>query len=230
MNLSESEEEYLESLYKLTRKRERVRVSDLAEDLDLSQPSVVEMLKKLERKDLVKYEKSLGCELTEKGEKIGMGVSRRHRLAERLLTDMLNRDLSQVHDEACKLEHSLEDKTADEIARVLGDPNTCPHGRPIPERGEERSEEDMIKLSEGDEGKEYNVVAIPEESEHVQRLLPLAILPGTNIELTENPSSGALMIRRGSDKLALSRNIASEIEVRECGRGEGRRHRRRIGR
>lgn len=226
MELSESEEEYLESLYNLSRGKESVRVSDLAEDLDLKAPSVVEMLNKLEKKGLVDYEKSMGCSMTDKGEKLGMRVSRRHKLAERLLSDMLDRDLSQVHDEACRLEHSFADKTADEIARILGNPETCPHGHPIPEE-EGYDEEDLMNLTEGKEGEKYSVASIPEKKEDVQRLLPLAILPGTSIKLSENPSSGALMIERGSDKLALSRNIASKIEVREDeGRRERRRHRR----
>lgn len=154
-----------------------------------------------------------------------MRVSRRHRLAERLLNDLLDRDLSQVHGEACRLEHSLADKTANEIARVLGDPETCPHGHSIPEEeGVGREEEELIKLSEGMEGKRYNVASLPEEKEDVQRLLPLAILPGASIKLAENPPSGALMIERGFDRLALSRSIASKIRVKP---GEGGRRRRR---
>ncbi len=220
-NLSESEEEYLESLYRLSGGKERVRVGKLAKDLKIKEPSVVGMLKKLDRKNLVDYKSYTGASLTKKGEETGMRVTRRHRLAERLLCDVLGRDLPSIHEEACKLEHSITDETANEISRVLENPRTCPHGQPIP-TPEEEDRGELIKLTEGEEGEKYKVRTIPEEKEDIQRLLPLGILPGTEIELVDNPSFSALMIKRGGDKLALSRGIASKIMVEKYGK---RKHR-----
>jgi len=159
-----------------------------------------------------------------------MRVTRRHRLAERLLTDVLNRDLPLVHEEACKLEHSIADGTADEIARVLQNPETCPHGHPIPEERTEVGEGELISLAEGEEGKEYRVVSVPEAEEDVQRLLPLAILPGAKVKLVDKPSLSAVMIKRGGDKLALGREIASKIKVKPYERGKRRRRRGRSSR
>ncbi len=227
--LSESEEEYLEALYKLNGGSKKVKVGELAKELKVKEPSVVEMLRKLEEKSFLDYEKYKGAELTEKGEKEGMGVTRRHRLAERLLCDVLNRDLPEVHEEACKLEHSLANKTADEIAKVLENPETCPHGNPIPEEIEEM-DEDVMKLTEGEEGEEYKVVTIPEEEKDVKRLLPMAVLPGCDIKLAEKPSFSAIMVERNGDKLALSRDIASKIKVKPSGERKRRRRRGRSGR
>lgn len=229
VELSESEEEYLESLYKLSTEKSRVRVGELAKNLGIKEPSVVEMLKKLEKKGLVEYESYSGTELTEKGEELGRGVTRRHRLAERLLCDVLGRELPSVHEEACKLEHSISDETAEEISRVLEEPKTCPHGNPIPKSELNSEYKELIKLTEGQEGKKYEVKKIPEEKEDIQRLLPLCVLPGTEIELLENPSFSALMVKRGEDKLALSRGIASKIMVRGVEK-EKHRHRHRTGR
>lgn len=228
IELSESEEEYLEALYKLNGREGLVKVGELAEELGVKEPSVVEMLKKLEKKNLVDYERYSGAVLTGVGKKEGMKVTRRHRLAERLLSDVLNLDLPQIHDEACKLEHSLGEETTDRIAKVLDNPKTCPHGYPIPEEGEE--DEDLIKLSEGGEGEEYRVITIPEGKEEVQRLLPLGIIPGAKIELTGKPSFSALMVKRSGDKLALSRELASEIKVKPYGGRKRRRHRDRSSR
>lgn len=228
IELSESEEEYLEALYKLDGDGNQVKVGELAEELNVKEPSVVEMLKKLEEKGLIDYERYSGASLTEGGRKEGMEVTRKHRLAERLLSDVLNLDLPQIHDEACKLEHSLGEETTDRIANVLENPKTCPHGNPIPEEGEE--DEDLIRLSEGSEGKKYRVITIPEGKEEVQRLLPLGIIPGSKIELTEKPSFSALMIKRGEDDLALSRELASKIKVKPHGRRKRRRHRDRSSR
>lgn len=222
--LSESEEEYLESLYRLGGKEKQVRVGKLAKDLGVKEPSVVEMLKKLESKNFLKYESYAGAKLTEKGENEGMQVTRKHRLAERLLSDVLDRELPKIHEEACKLEHSIEDDTADAIAKVLGNPETCPHGRPIPGKNSETKQEDFMKLSEGEEGEEYEVVSIPEEEENIKRLLPLAILPGSKVKITERPRLSALMIKRGNDTLALSQDIASEIKVKPHGKKRKRRH------
>lgn len=229
MELSESEEEYLEALYKLNGRNGQVRVGELAKELQVKEPSVVGMLKKLEKKNLVNYERYSGARLTEEGKKEGMGVTRKHRLAERLLSDVLDMELPEIHDEACKLEHSIGNDTADRIAKVLENPETCPHGYPIPEE-EEEEEEDLMKLTEGEEGREYKVMTIPEKKEDVQRLIPLAILPGSKIELVDKPSFSALMVRRGEDKLALSRDLASKIRVKPHGRRKRRRHRDRPGR
>lgn len=227
--LTESEEEYLEAIYRLKGYDRQVKVSELAKNLDVTEPSVVEMLKKLENKGFLDYERYAGVKLTEKGVEEGMRVIRRHRLAERLLCDVLDRDISQVHEEACRLEHSVANETADEIARVLDGPTTCPHGNPIPD-GEPVMDEDAIKLTEGEEGEEYIVLSIPEEREDIQRLLPLAILPGSEIELAEKPSLSALMIKRGEDRLALGRDIASKIMVKPCEKRKRYRHRARAGR
>ncbi len=228
-DLSESEEEYLEALYKRSRDGERIKVSEVAEDIDVREPSAVQMLRKLEDKGLLDYEKYSGLTLTEEGKREGMRVTRRHRLAERLLSDVLNRDLSQVHEEACRLEHSLADETADEISRFLENPKTCPHGHPIPEEEADYEEEDLLSLSEGKEGEEYEVVSIPEREEDIKRLLPLAVLPGSKGKLEDKSSVGAMMVRKGQDKLALSRDIGSKIMVRPYGKRRRRRHRDRSG-
>lgn len=221
--LSESEEEYLEALYRLNGNDDRVRVKKLAEGLEVRESSVVEMLKKLDKKKLVKYRKYKGAKLTDGGKEAGMKITRKHMLAERLLSDVLNRDLPDIHEEACKLEHSLADETADEIEKVLKNPKTCPHGNPIPEKNPE-SEEDSLKLSEAEEGETYEVITIPEEKEDIQRLLPLCVLPGAKIELTDKPSFSAIMVSRGDDTLALSREIASKIKVRPYEQRKRHRH------
>lgn len=232
LELSESEEEYLEALYRHRGKKEKVRTGVLSKDLGVKEPSVVEMLKKLDKKELVNYEKYSGATLTEKGENKSFQVLRKHRLAERLLCDVLDRDLPDVHEEACRLEHSLEDVTADKIENVLKNPKTCPHGNPIPRKNNDEEEVDLKKLSKLSECKpdeKCQVVTIPEKREYIRKLLSLGILPGSKVEITENPSVGALMIQRNGDKLALSREIASKIKVKSHEKRKRRRHRNRSG-
>ncbi|MFB6217251.1 MAG: metal-dependent transcriptional regulator, partial [Candidatus Aenigmatarchaeota archaeon] len=139
------------------------------------------------------------------------------------------RDLSEVHEEACKMEHSIADETADKIAKFLKQPKTCPHGHPVPDEDSDIEEDNLLKLSECEKGQEYEVVTVPEDREDVERLLPLGILPGAEIKLVEDPSFSALIIEKGDDRVTLSEGIASKTLVRPCERRR-RRHRGRSGR
>ena len=125
-------EEYLEALFKLQQEAHPVGASRLAESLDLSAASVSEMLKRLKQTGLVHSHKNKGVCLTAKGERLAKQTVRRHRLSERLLTDLLGYKWDEVHDEACKLEHAIGPELEEKIAKSLGDPQTCPHGHAIP--------------------------------------------------------------------------------------------------
>lgn len=85
---------------------------------------------------------------------------------------------------------------------------------------------DHLSLSEVKSGKEYKVIDIPQRKEDTNRLLPFDILPGSTLKLLENPSFGALLVKRGGDEVALSQEIASEIKVEP--RRERKRHRKRM--
>jgi len=80
---------------------------------------------------LVIHDPYKGVRLTKKGEKIASNVLKRHRIAECFLTDILHLNGSKVHDEACKLEHALSDEILNRLETFLGNPKTCPHGKPI---------------------------------------------------------------------------------------------------
>ncbi|CAG0955925.1 partial Iron-dependent repressor IdeR, partial [Methanosarcinales archaeon] len=99
-------EEYLESIYKLQLEQHPVSTSRLAEHLKLSPPSVSEMVKKLANKGLINHTGKGVC-LTEEGGRMAKKVVRRHRLSERLLTDILGFKWDEVHEEACRLEHAI---------------------------------------------------------------------------------------------------------------------------
>jgi len=94
--------------------------------------SVTNTIQHLKKRGLVKHKPYRGVTLTAKGEKIALNILRRHRLAERLLTDVLNAEWSSVHEDACKLEHALTREVVTLLERKLGYPKSCPHGNPIP--------------------------------------------------------------------------------------------------
>ncbi|MCR8526533.1 iron dependent repressor, metal binding and dimerization domain protein, partial [Escherichia coli] len=124
--------------------------------------------------------------LTVKGEALAQQVVRRHRLAERFLTDLLGLSWADAHHEAGKWEHVMSDAVETAMNRVLGNPTTCPHGNPIP--GSLYDAPDMSPLSEVAVGASFTVARIPEELEFAPGLLDFlqdaSILPGRTGRIT----------------------------------------------
>lgn len=94
--------------------------------------------------------------------------------------------------------------------------------------GDEGRDDSFTRLSEAEKGEVYRITSISDKQEDIQRLLPLNIIPGSKIELVENPSFGALMIRIGEDEIAISRNLASGIMVKSCQKNGRQRYRNRF--
>ena len=129
----ERTEMYLKSVLTIAHGGHRVTTSRVAAVMGVSAPSASEMLKRLEHLGYVEPTAD-GMRLTAEGLGIATHVVRRLRLAERLLTDVLKMDLGDVYDEACKMEHVISPQVESRLDDVLGHPETCPHGHPIPHR------------------------------------------------------------------------------------------------
>jgi DtxR family Mn-dependent transcriptional regulator len=134
---TESTDDYLKAILELSGQEEvRVTSNAIAHQLGIRAASVTGMLQKLAslRPPFVKYEKHHGARLTEAGKSRALEVLRHHRLLERFLHDVLYYPWDEVHEEAERLEHFISERLEDRIAAKLGDPDTDPHGHPIPER------------------------------------------------------------------------------------------------
>ncbi len=208
-------EEYLESIYKLQQEQHPVSTSRLAEHLKLSQPSVSEMVKKLAHKGLVNQIEKGVC-LTDEGSRIAKKVIRRHRLSERLLTDILGFKWDEVHDEACRLEHAISPEIEDRIAESLGNPKTCPHGHPIPDRDGVFVKEIARPLSELKAREKGIIVSVFEEDpKMLQYLASLGLIPDVCVEVEEvAPFGGPLIVCVSGSRYALGREVASKIKVK----------------
>jgi DtxR family Mn-dependent transcriptional regulator len=125
-------EEYLETIIELEEAGIPAMRARLVERLGVSAPAVSEMVARLEKDGYLSLDKQRVIQLSDSGRTFATAVMRRHRLAERLLTDLLGMPAWQVHEEACRLEHAISGEVADLLVRKLGDPATCPHGNPIP--------------------------------------------------------------------------------------------------
>jgi DtxR family Mn-dependent transcriptional regulator len=173
-------EEYCETVYELAEDDVEVIQARIAERLDVSRPAVSEMIRRMEREHLVETDSNV-IALTADGLELATRVVRRHRLAERFLTDVLGLSWTVAHHEAGRWEHIISPEVEEALVRVLDDPTTCPHGNPIPGSGYEEPEASSV-LSALDAGDQFTVERIPEELEFRDGMLEFLesseILPG----------------------------------------------------
>ena len=123
---SKNIEDYMEALYSLTRNGNKASTNEISQRLNVAPPSVTEMLKKLEKKGYIDYSAYRGTSLTVEGLKLGEKVTRKHRLLERFLYDILHIRKDQVHAQACEMEHALSDDAEESLCRFLKHPDKCP--------------------------------------------------------------------------------------------------------
>lgn len=133
MKLSESEENYIKSIYNLQEKTEKVNTNSLASFLNTSAASITDMLKKLKSKKLLEYKKYYGFRLNEAGNKEALKIIRRHRLWEFFLVSKLGMEWEKIHDVAEELEHVSSVELINRLDDYLGNPKIDPHGDPIPD-------------------------------------------------------------------------------------------------
>ena len=225
---SDSVEEYLEAIHFFNEKGEIARNTDLSKRLKVAPPSVTQMIKKLANEGLVEYEPYKGTVLTGKGMAKAQKVVRRHRILERFLHDFLGLKDEKVHEEACRMEHSLSDETALAMCKALENPKTCPDdGMEIPqcplgisecdecesvrEEGARRLVTELSNLKPGEKG---TVHFMRGHTGACQRLLDMGLTRGTEIEVINSaPFRGPVEIKVRGTCLALGRGLASKVFV-----------------
>ncbi len=209
-------EEYLEYVFKLQEMHESTTTSKLAERLELSPSSVSEMLKQLEQKGLVKYAEK-GVVLTEEGELKAKKVIRKHRLSERLLTDILGFKWDKVHEEACRLEHDISPEMEEKIEEKLGNPRTCPHGYPIPDKEGLIVQDNTQKLSELKPNEKGVIISVFEEnSEMLQYLGSLGLYPQVEVEVKSiAPLGGPILVIVAEEEKSLGKELTEKILVQK---------------
>jgi DtxR family Mn-dependent transcriptional regulator len=213
-------EEYLEAIYRLEEQEGVARTGDLVKELGVAFGTVTNTVKRLAEEGLVVHVPYRGVRLTEKGRRAALDVLRYHRLSERLLTDLLDVDWREVHEEACRLEHALSEQVAEAIEARLGYPRSCPHGNPIPNRAGTILEEPLASLAELKPGEEATVARITrEESRLLHYLSQLGLVPGAHIRVEEKaPFNGPLVVRVAGSRYAISAQVAEIIRVRKAGK------------
>ncbi len=187
-------EEYCECIFELAEDDMEIIQARMAERLQVSRPAVSEMIRKLEAEGLVTNDESI--ELTDAGLELAQRVVRRHRLAERFLTDVLKLSWAEAHHEAGKWEHIMSENVEQAIDDLLGSPTTCPHGNPIP--GSDYVEPDSSPLAAQAVGQRFTVRRIPEELEFTPGLLEYleesSLRPGCSGTITAASPDGTITV------------------------------------
>jgi DtxR family transcriptional regulator, iron-dependent repressor len=182
---SPATEEYLQAVYTLADEGGQVIGARLAEFLRISPAAVSEMVHRLERDGLLKLDERKEVRLTDRGFTAASRVVRRHRLAERMLVDLLGYEWWKTHEEAERIEHAMSQEMEERLVRVLGDPQTCPHGNPMP-GSTPRPTRPLERLATGERA---TVERIPDQFEHepgfLEYLDTQGVCPGVTLEMIE---------------------------------------------
>ncbi len=206
-------EEYCETIFELREDDVDVIKARIAERMAVSRPAVSEMIRRLEHQGLVTVGKAIT--LTDSGLRLAERVVRRHRLAERFLTDMLGLSWAEAHKEAGKWEHVISDRVEEAIIRVLGDPTTCPHGNPIP--GSDYAAPDTVALADLEVGCPFTVSRIPEELEFTPGLLEFleqsALVPGSTGRVTAASPDGTTTVEIDGNRVGIGAFASTRILV-----------------
>jgi DtxR family Mn-dependent transcriptional regulator len=209
-------EDYAKAIYSLTKSGdEAASTNDIAARLGVSAGSVSAMLRKLSDGGLVEHVPYRGVQLTGAGERVALGVLRRHRILELFLADELGMPWERVHGEAEVLEHGASEELIELIARRLGDPVVDPHGDPIPTRDltiEERATEALAALEPGQSARFVRVS--DSNPEMLRYLADRGIAIGDELEMVERqPFDGPCSVRFGPDTHALGLTLARAMRV-----------------
>jgi DtxR family Mn-dependent transcriptional regulator len=229
-----STQDYLKAVYNLSKNGDLVSNTQISHKLDVAPASVTEMLKKLSEEGYVKYSPYHGSTLTEKGLQEAKKITRKHRLLETFLSDVLHIGKDKVHTEACQMEHALSDEAEESLCRLLKHPDTCSddgktipacdlpfttceeciklHAQGLEEVGKRK--ENLVALSELKEGQSGKIQFIRGGHNVLQRLLDMGLTPSTKITLLKAaPFDGPIEVSVRGSKLAIGRGIASKVFV-----------------
>ncbi|HMG44172.1 MAG TPA: metal-dependent transcriptional regulator [Acidimicrobiales bacterium] len=207
-------EEYCEAIWELKEDDVDVIQARVAERLMVSRPAVSEMIKRMQSDGFVVLEGTT-INLTASGRDLAEQVVRRHRLAERLLTDILGLPWADAHLEAGKWEHVISEPVEQAINRVLDNPTTCPHGNPIP--GSSYAAPDTVALSHLGVGASFTVSRIPEELEFTPGLLEFleeaAVQPGHTGVVTATSPDGTTTVEIDGQHIGIGAFASARILV-----------------
>jgi DtxR family Mn-dependent transcriptional regulator len=191
--LHDTTEEYLETILSIEEEGIVPMRARLVERLGLSAAAVSETVGRLEEQGYVELARDRSLHLTEKGRGLATTVVRRHRLAERLLVDVIGLEWEKVHAEAARWEHAISSDVEEKLVQLLGDPATCPHGNPIPGSHHAVPNVTTVALADAPIGS-VTVTRVSERLEisndAIQLIAAAGLMPGCDANVVAQDSGG----------------------------------------
>jgi DtxR family Mn-dependent transcriptional regulator len=210
-------ENLLKAILELDENGEPVIAARLAEFLRISSAAVSMALKRLQRKGDVRLSGKHSIQLTRQGAAIATALVRRHRLVERLLTDVLHMPWDKVHEEAEKLEHAISPELERRLLELFGENGTCPHGNPFTPRLPHRRAAHTLPLTEAPENKRLRVARIAElhekEKDFLASLATLQLKPGAELTVLRKTFDGILELKVGDRRATFASQSGARIWV-----------------
>jgi DtxR family Mn-dependent transcriptional regulator len=226
-DLVDTTEMYLRTIYDLEEEGLIPLRARIAERLEQSGPTVSQTVSRMERDGLLRVAGDRHLELTEKGRRLAISVMRKHRLAERLLVDIIGLPWEEVHAEACRWEHVMSEDVERRLVQVLDNPTVSPFGNPIPglgllgldEADVKRDDANLARLTELPVGDSVAVV-VRQLTEHVQgdveligRLKEAGIVPNARVVVRNSPDGDVTIVVGGHENVLLPHEMAHAVKV-----------------
>ncbi|MGH2561617.1 MAG: metal-dependent transcriptional regulator [Thermomicrobiales bacterium] len=213
--VSHAMEDYLKAIYRLQEHQGQATTQRLADELNVTGPSVTNMVKRLDEMRLLRHTRYHGVELTEAGRNVALEVIRHHRLLELYLAETLGYAWDQVHEEAERLEHHVSDELEARLDSALGFPTVDPHGDPIPSREGEIAAIPGTLLLDVEAGDGGTVMRVSDrDPEQLRYLGGLGLYPGVVVTVVERlPFEGPLRISVGDQEHIIGRPLAAAVHV-----------------
>ena len=208
-------EDYLKAIYELERAGQAAETTAIAGLLGIAPASVSGMVRRLADQGLIMHERYRGARLTAAGRRAALKTLRRHRVIEAYLTMALGYSWDRVHDEAERLEHAASDELIDRMAAAIGEPETDPHGAPIPTREGTLRERSLVTLASLEPGATARVERVSDRNaERLRYLAELGIVPGVAVQIiAREPFGGPIALRVGDVSRTIGPELAGQILV-----------------
>ncbi len=214
----ELKEEILEIIWVAEEEGRSVDTSGVKDLLNRPEEHAEDLVGLLVKEGRLRRADSGELELTSRGGERARQVIRRHRLAERLLKDVLEMDRASIEGPACRFEHAISAEVEEKICTLLGHPDECPHGKPIPSgkccsESQELVSRAIVPLTEIESGQTVRIAYLTlNEEGRLDRLSSLGVLPGVSV--TVDQKFPAFVVRLEETSVAMEKEVARNIYVR----------------
>jgi len=213
-----SKEDYLSVIYKSADRNGEIKVTRIAEQLNISAAAVTDMLRKLSKEGYVDYKRYKGTKLTKSGEDYARSMVRRHRIWELFLHQIVGLPWDKVHDEAHNLEHSASDELINKMEEMLDFPEYDPHGDPIPDKNGKLPRGNVgVPLSSVETGHRVKVSRVHDfDSSFLQYISKIGIELNKEITVVEALEfDNSILVKIDKKETNLSSKVAANIFVTE---------------